>query len=172
VQAKFVRPDGFQVDDIQINGVRTFDPELGGWTTPDAYEGDIHDLASQQKYMWNRGNAIDYSDPSGYEMGPAFREGWYTPQSDSKWRLATPAEMKRLREQGVDPHGKGVKPGGSREDILIDQHGNWGVGNKDRTGEVEIMGNIHETAGSGEMRSKPKEKEKKKRGGKRGRHFF
>ncbi len=62
----YTRPDGFTIGDIQINGVRAFDPALGSWTTPDAFEGDIHDPASQQKYMWNRGNPVDYSDPSGY----------------------------------------------------------------------------------------------------------
>jgi YD repeat-containing protein len=69
VQALYARPDGFKIADIQINGVRAFDPKLGSWTTPDAFEGDIHDPASQQKYMWNRGNAVDYSDPSGYCAG-------------------------------------------------------------------------------------------------------
>jgi RHS repeat-associated protein len=64
--AQYVRPDGFEIVGIQINGVRAFDPALGSWTTPDAFEGDIHDPASQQKYMWNRGNPVDYSDPSGY----------------------------------------------------------------------------------------------------------
>ena len=51
---------------VEINGVRAFDPNLGAWTTPDAYEGEVHDPVSQQRYMWNRGNAVDYSDPSGY----------------------------------------------------------------------------------------------------------
>ena len=73
--AQYVRPDGFKIGGsdgglgipgIQINGVRAFDPALGSWTTPDAFEGDIHDPASQQKYMWNRGNPVDYSDPTGY----------------------------------------------------------------------------------------------------------
>jgi RHS repeat-associated protein len=67
VQALYGRSDGFKIADIQINGVRAFDPKLGSWTTPDALEGDIHDPASQQKYMWNRGNPVDYSDPSGYD---------------------------------------------------------------------------------------------------------
>ncbi|HEY5021900.1 MAG TPA: hypothetical protein VII30_05345, partial [Gemmatimonadaceae bacterium] len=64
--APYVRPDGFTIGGIQINGVRAFDSRLQSWTTPDAYAGDIHDPASQQKYMWNRGNPIDYSDPSGF----------------------------------------------------------------------------------------------------------
>ena len=79
--AQYVRPDGFEIGrsdgvgimGIQINGVRAFDPALDSWTTPDAFEGDIHDPASQQKYMWNRGNPVDYSDPSGYES----QRGWY-----------------------------------------------------------------------------------------------
>lgn len=71
----YVRSDGFQlgasqrlspVAPVQINGVRAYDSSLGAWTTPDAYQGDAHDPASQQRYMFNRGNAYDYSDPSGY----------------------------------------------------------------------------------------------------------
>jgi len=34
---------------------------------PDAYAGDVHDLVSQQKYMWNDNNPVAYSDPSGYD---------------------------------------------------------------------------------------------------------
>jgi hypothetical protein len=59
--------DGFYLGDIQINGVRAIDPTVGAWTTPDAYEGDVHDPMSQQKYMFNRNNGIDYSDPTGFE---------------------------------------------------------------------------------------------------------
>jgi RHS repeat-associated protein len=67
--AVYVRPDGFTVAGVQINGVRAFDAALQSWTTPDAFEGDVHDPASQQKYMWNRGNPVDYTDPSGYRVG-------------------------------------------------------------------------------------------------------
>jgi YD repeat-containing protein len=73
VPDQYVRGDGFMVAGVQINGVRAFDPNIGAWTTPDAYEGDVHDPASQQRYMFNRGNAADYSDPSGYES----QRGWY-----------------------------------------------------------------------------------------------
>ena len=66
VPEQYVRGDGFMVAGVQINGVRAFDPNLGAWTTPDAYEGEVHDPVAQQRYMWNRGNAIDYQDPSGY----------------------------------------------------------------------------------------------------------
>jgi YD repeat-containing protein len=69
VQALYARSDGFKIADIQINGVRAFDKNLGSWTTPDSFEGDIHDPASQLRYMWNRGNAVDYSDPSGFYPG-------------------------------------------------------------------------------------------------------
>jgi RHS repeat-associated protein len=62
----YIRTDGISGLPVQINGVRAYDPTLGTWTTPDAFEGDIHDPASQQRYMWNRGNPVDYSDPSGY----------------------------------------------------------------------------------------------------------
>ncbi|MBV8370222.1 MAG: HNH endonuclease [Candidatus Eremiobacteraeota bacterium] len=68
---QYVRSDGFELvapgaSTVTINGVRAYDSSLGAWTTPDAYLGDVHDPASQQRYMFNRGNAYDYSDPSGY----------------------------------------------------------------------------------------------------------
>ena len=63
--APYHHADGFYVGDLQINGVRALDPAVGTWTTPDAYEGDIHDPMSQQKYMFNRNNGIDYSDGTG-----------------------------------------------------------------------------------------------------------
>jgi YD repeat-containing protein len=67
VQLQYVRSDGFLAAGVEINGVRAYDPNLGVWTTPDAYEGEVHDPASQQRYMWNHGNAYDYRDPSGYD---------------------------------------------------------------------------------------------------------
>ena len=66
VEAQYLRGDGFMLDGLQISGVRAYDPNLAAWTTPDAYEAEIHDPASQQKYMWNNGNPVDYEDPSGF----------------------------------------------------------------------------------------------------------
>lgn len=65
--APYYRTDGFYVGSLQINGGRAYDPVVQQWSTPDAYEGDIDDPVSQQRYMWNRNNAIDYADPSGYD---------------------------------------------------------------------------------------------------------
>ncbi len=62
----YTRGDGFNFGSVRISGVRAHDPALGAWTTPDAYAGEIHDPASQQRYMWNRNNPYEYSDPSGY----------------------------------------------------------------------------------------------------------
>jgi YD repeat-containing protein len=77
---QYRRSDGFQIGlgvrglaPIQINGVRSFDAVLGTWTTPDAFEGDIGDPASQQRYMWNRNNPYQYSDPSGYDPASAVK---------------------------------------------------------------------------------------------------
>ncbi len=70
----YVRSDGFAGLPVQINGVRAYDPKLGNWTTPDAYEGDVHDPASQQRYMWNRNNPYEYSDPSGFQSIPQNEE--------------------------------------------------------------------------------------------------
>lgn len=52
-----------------IQGVRTYDPLQGQWTTPDAYAGEVHDPMSQKSYVWNRNDAIQYADPSGYDSG-------------------------------------------------------------------------------------------------------
>ena len=56
-----------------IQGVRNHDPQTGSWTTPDAYSGNVHDPMSQKSYMWNRNNAIEYSDPSGFDSDPLDR---------------------------------------------------------------------------------------------------
>ncbi len=62
------RPDGIWDGVNMIQGVRNYDAAIGGWTTPDAYKGNVHDPMSQQPYMWNRNNPYAYSDPSGYDV--------------------------------------------------------------------------------------------------------
>jgi hypothetical protein len=74
VQLQYVRSDGFLAVGVEIYGVRAYDPNVAVWTTPDAYEGDVHDPATQQRYMWNHGNAYDYSDPSGYRWNSALQK--------------------------------------------------------------------------------------------------
>lgn len=70
-----VTVDGWTFEYETWQGVRTFDPAIGQWNTPDAYAGDAHDPMSQKPYMWNRNNPYAYSDPSGYEAGdPDARE--------------------------------------------------------------------------------------------------
>ncbi|HEY5258448.1 MAG TPA: hypothetical protein VIJ12_08730 [Candidatus Baltobacteraceae bacterium] len=60
------RTDGISDGMNTIQGVRTYEPSLNAWTTPDAYAGDINDPMSQKSYMWNGNNPISYEDPSGY----------------------------------------------------------------------------------------------------------
>jgi hypothetical protein len=60
------REDGINDGYNTIQGVRAFDSSLHGWTTPDAYSGDISDPMSRKSYMWNRNNPVSYADPSGY----------------------------------------------------------------------------------------------------------
>lgn len=62
----------FRVTDTvnTIQGVRSYDPAMGAWTTPDAYAGDASDPMSRKSYMWNRNNAFAYSDPTGYYICP------------------------------------------------------------------------------------------------------
>ena len=53
-----------------IQGVRNFSPDIMQWTSPDAYAGEVGDPTSQQPYMWDRNNPVEYSDPSGYMACP------------------------------------------------------------------------------------------------------
>lgn len=53
-----------------IQGVRSYDPAMGTWTTPDAYVGDASDPMSRKSYMWDGNNSYAYSDPTGYSTDP------------------------------------------------------------------------------------------------------
>ena len=69
------REDGYS-DGINVfQGVRSYDPNMNQWTTPDAYAGDVHDPMSQKPYMWNGNNPVSYSDPSGYATESAIDFG-------------------------------------------------------------------------------------------------
>ena len=61
------RADGITDGLNVIQGVRSYDPTLGSWTTPDAYSGDVSAPASQKGYIWNDNNAVAYSDPGGFD---------------------------------------------------------------------------------------------------------
>lgn len=58
--------DGITDGSATIQGARNHSSETSQWTTPDAYDGEIHDPMSQAKYMWNRNNPVAYADPTGY----------------------------------------------------------------------------------------------------------
>jgi YD repeat-containing protein len=60
------RLEGFQWGALTIQGARVVDSATGQWTTPDAYDGDVHDPMSQKPFMWDRNNPYEYNDPSGY----------------------------------------------------------------------------------------------------------
>lgn len=60
------RTDGYHISGLTIQGVRAYDPTSSQWTTPDAYAGDVHDPMSQEPFMWNGNNPINFSDPSGF----------------------------------------------------------------------------------------------------------
>ncbi|MDP9017064.1 MAG: hypothetical protein M3N19_01920, partial [Candidatus Eremiobacteraeota bacterium] len=63
------RSDGYLADVITLQGVRSYDPNAGQWTTPDAYVGDVHDPMTQRPFMWNKNNPFRYADASGYDTG-------------------------------------------------------------------------------------------------------
>jgi hypothetical protein len=58
--------DGWTIDNDTWQGVRTLDPSVGQWNTPDAFAGTLHDPMTQKPFMFNRNNPYQYSDPSGY----------------------------------------------------------------------------------------------------------
>jgi RHS repeat-associated protein len=58
----------FGVDPLTIQGARAYDGSAGTWTSPDAFAGDVDDPMSQQSYMWNGNNPVNYQDPSGYDQ--------------------------------------------------------------------------------------------------------
>jgi len=55
------------IGNVNIQGVRAYDPTTAQWSSPDAYKGEVHDPMSQREYMWNNNNPISYSDPTGYD---------------------------------------------------------------------------------------------------------
>ena len=57
--------DGISDGQNTFQGVRTYDPQAGTWTTPDILLGNVHDPMSQKPYVWNRNDPYKYSDPSG-----------------------------------------------------------------------------------------------------------
>jgi RHS repeat-associated protein len=63
---KMIRTDGYQAGNLIFQGVRTYDPQAGQWTTPDHFFGNLTNPMSQYSYAWNGGNPITNSDPSGY----------------------------------------------------------------------------------------------------------
>lgn len=62
-----LRGEGLSDGNTNIQGVRASSSDTIQWTTPDLYAGKIGDPLSQQRYMWNRNNPVDYLDPSGYD---------------------------------------------------------------------------------------------------------
>jgi RHS repeat-associated protein len=59
-------------------GARFYDTETGRFTSPDPFKGYMHDPASQNPYMYCRGNPIKYSDPSGYDDSGHLDSRWIT----------------------------------------------------------------------------------------------
>jgi len=52
--------DGYSDIYNVIQGVRAYDPQLGGWTSPDA-------LSDIKPYMYNGNNPVENSDASGLD---------------------------------------------------------------------------------------------------------
>jgi YD repeat-containing protein len=49
-----------------FHGTRDINGATGTWSTPDAFDGSIHDPISQRSYMYARNNPVSYADPTGF----------------------------------------------------------------------------------------------------------
>ena len=65
------RIDGFTDGVNVIQGVRSFDPGTGVWTSPDADGGSFLDPSSQMSYEYDANNPQMYGDTSGFNPVPA-----------------------------------------------------------------------------------------------------
>jgi YD repeat-containing protein len=65
------RTDGISDGINTFQGVRSYNANVGAWTTPDATDGNATDPMSEQSYIWNASNPLMYQDPTGYYVnGP------------------------------------------------------------------------------------------------------
>jgi hypothetical protein len=69
------RADGISDGVNLIQGVRTYDGNSGQWTTPDVYPAMPGNPWSGKKYLWNNGNPLSNSDPSGFDPNNPFSSG-------------------------------------------------------------------------------------------------
>jgi hypothetical protein len=60
------RTDGLVTGTDILQGVRTFDPFGGVWTTPDFNPPDVNDPMTLKSYVWNGNNPVSNQDPSGF----------------------------------------------------------------------------------------------------------
>jgi hypothetical protein len=49
-----------------FQGGRSYESSTMTWDQPDVYQGYDADPMSENAYMWNRNNPLDYSDPTGF----------------------------------------------------------------------------------------------------------
>ncbi len=61
-----VGPDSVFDSVTSFHGRRNYDQAVGGWSVPDAYDGELHDPMSQRSYMYDGNNSTTYSDPTGF----------------------------------------------------------------------------------------------------------
>ncbi len=59
-----------------LSGVRNYDPQTGRFLQPDPFKGYLSEPASQNPYMYCRGNPVKYSDPSGYSYNADTKKQW------------------------------------------------------------------------------------------------
>lgn len=67
--------DGYFDGNMTFQGTRTYDSNLGAWTTPDDDPGNIGDPLSQKSYAWNGNNPNAFMDTSGNKRVAFSAEG-------------------------------------------------------------------------------------------------
>jgi len=60
------RPDQVVVYGLAVQGARTYNGNVAGWSTPDESDPLLDDSMPQTPYMWDNNNPMSYEDPTGY----------------------------------------------------------------------------------------------------------
>jgi hypothetical protein len=98
----FPSSDGFWDGFNKIQGVRSYDAEIGAWATPDEFQGFVDAPMTQKPYAWNGNNPLLNSDPTGFNFGFRY-SGTILYSGDS-------GAYGGLDVYGHGPHNDGLQP--------------------------------------------------------------
>jgi len=117
----YQHPDGFESPFGTVQGTRVSDSD--GWTTPDAYAGNIHDPMSQKPYMWNRNNPYTYNDPTGFDtIEMVYRRVWEAIPNEYHSYIKVTSDNGKVTQYSFGPGNNNAlvwKPGNQYDDPKI-----------------------------------------------------